>query len=73
MVTNASPAGRLPLTDLFLEFFHSQVAGGVLLMLSTVAALLLANSQWSAIYLGLAGTPVSLSFGDYTLSLPVQL
>ena len=73
-MTTASPhSTRLPFADLFTEFVHSQVASGVLLMLSTVAALFLANSQWSAVYLGLAGTPITVSFGEYALSLPVQL
>jgi len=73
-MATASPQNiRAPFADFFAEFVHSQVASGVLLMLSTAAALALANSQWSALYLGLAGTPISLSFGPQTLSLPVQL
>jgi len=73
MTTASTQNSRSAFADLFMEFVHSQVAGGVLLMIATAAALFLANSQWSALYLGLAGTPVSLSFGERTLSLPVQL
>jgi NhaA family Na+:H+ antiporter len=37
-------------TSLFLAFFHSEKAGGLLLILCTVLSLFLANSSWSEAY-----------------------
>jgi NhaA family Na+:H+ antiporter len=44
----------------FQEFAHAESAGGVLLMLCTVVALVWANSPWSEAYFHLWETPISL-------------
>ncbi len=59
--------------DIFARFAHSQAFGSVLLLASTVAALLLANSRWADIYFGLLSTNVGLAWGDTHFALSVQL
>ena len=50
----------------FQEFIHNQAAGGIVLLLCTVAALVWANSGWSETYTALWHTPVGLTFGNFT-------
>jgi Na+:H+ antiporter, NhaA family len=57
---------------MFLEFFHSEVTGSVLLILSAVAALVWANSPWSASYFELANTYIGISWGDAVFKLSLQ-
>jgi Na+/H+ antiporter NhaA len=57
----------------FARFVHSQVTGSALLLLSTAAALLLANSRWAATYLGLLYTKVGVTWGAASFALSVQL
>ncbi len=41
----------MKLSVLFKEFFGSEKAGGLILLLATVFSLILANSAWSAEYI----------------------
>lgn len=50
------------------EFIHRQTTSGVLLMLCAVAALYLANSQWSAGYHHLLETTFTIGFEGFGLS-----
>lgn len=73
MTTNkAKPGGEPQATGMFQEFFHSEAAGSVLLMLTALAALVWANSPWSAEYFDLAHTYVGVSWGDAVFKLSLQ-
>jgi len=52
----------------FARFFHIEAAGGVILLLFTVAALVLSNSPWAHSFLDFWETPVSLQFGSLDFS-----
>jgi len=45
-------------------FFRLEAASGILLLAAAAAALLWANSPWSALYLSVFDHPLSLGFGD---------
>jgi len=49
------------------RFFHVESAGGVVLLLATVAALALANSPVSEVFLSLWKTPVGFSVGAFEI------
>lgn len=55
------------------NFIHLEAAGGILLLLATVFAMLVANSPWQAFYDVLLDTPVALRIGDYELGKPLLL
>ena len=50
------------------EFIHRQTTSGVLLMLCAVAALYLANSQWSEAYHHLLQVPFTIGIPEFQLS-----
>jgi len=52
----------------FLRFLHIEAAGGIVLLICTILALILANSPWSQVYLNFWKMPVSISFGELKLS-----
>lgn len=52
----------------FKDFIHSNTAGGVLLLISTVAALTWANSGYSRTYFDLWEQHLSIGAGGFTLS-----
>nr|BFF23207.1 hypothetical protein GCM10025732_11720 [Glycomyces mayteni] len=49
------------------EFLKIEPAAGVVLVVCAVAAMLWANSPWSASYEAVWGLDITLSFGDFTL------
>lgn len=51
----------------FEEFISNQTTGGIILMICTVIALVLANSPLSSTYFNIIETPISFSIGDFTL------
>ncbi len=51
----------------FDEFIHAKSSSGVLLMVCTVVALLIANSDWAEGYAHLLHTHLTLSLGSWTL------
>ena len=53
-------------------FIHSEVAGSIVLLACTVAALAWANSPWADAYDHLAHTPISVGVGSATLVLSLQ-
>jgi NhaA family Na+:H+ antiporter len=57
---------------LFAWFFHSEISGGVVLLICTVVALALANSAWSDTYFHLLHTKIGLSWGDARFALSLQ-
>lgn len=48
----------------FIRFFHIEAAGGVVLLLFTIAALILSNSPWAQVYEHVWETAVGLQFGS---------
>lgn len=56
---------------MFQRFFHSEVAGSIILLSSTIVALIWANSPWSDIYFEIAHTKIGISWGEmqFTMSL----
>jgi NhaA family Na+:H+ antiporter len=65
------PATRL--VRAFQEFFSLEAAGGILLLVATAAALLWANSPWSASYHALWRTIVTIGAGGFVLAKPLGL
>jgi NhaA family Na+:H+ antiporter len=57
---------------MFERFFHSEVSSSLVLIASTVAALVWANSPWAGAYFDFAHTPVSLSWGESVFSLSLH-
>jgi Na+:H+ antiporter, NhaA family len=72
---NTAPLERAlaRLLNPFEQFIHHQSSSGLLLMLATILALILANSAFSAFYLGLKDIPVSVGFGTWSLNKPLIL
>ena len=52
----------------FQEFAARETSGGILLLLSTLTALVWSNSRWAKSYFALWHTTVSVGFSDFTLS-----
>jgi NhaA family Na+:H+ antiporter len=63
---------RYRLTSAFQQFFKTEAAGGAVLVACTCAALLLANSGWSADYHALWATPLAIGVGEHELSLTLH-
>src|SRR5215472_2504463 len=62
---------RLPievLTSPFVSFAKMEAASGILLVASTIVALVWANSPWADSYHAIWNAPVSIGFGQFTLS-----
>jgi NhaA family Na+:H+ antiporter len=68
--TRKSPLARAlsPLRD----FLYTEAAGGVLLVLAAVVALVWANSPWKASYLRLWHSTISIEVAGHALSLDLQ-
>jgi NhaA family Na+:H+ antiporter len=57
----------------FNEFFRLEAAGGILLLVATVVALVWANSPWAGAYTGLFATKVTAGLGELAISKPLIL
>jgi NhaA family Na+:H+ antiporter len=55
------------------EFFRLEAAGGVLLVIASIVALVWANSPWHALYTGLLNVPVGVRLGSLALDKPLLL
>ncbi|TSJ63097.1 Na+/H+ antiporter NhaA [Starkeya sp. 3C] len=64
------PADRL--TRPFMRFLRIEAMAGVVLLLSTLLALLLANTAWSASFLALWDMPAGVRLGEVELSRSLQ-
>jgi Na+:H+ antiporter, NhaA family len=69
MSHGGGPADRQTVLDWFI---HSEVAGSVILLVCTVAALLWANSPWADAYHHLAHTKMSVTVGASVFALSLQ-
>jgi NhaA family Na+:H+ antiporter len=56
----------------FNHFLHSQIAGGVVLLLVSVFAFYLANSHWSDVYDHISHTKLSIQIGHWDLALDLN-
>ena len=54
-------------------FFKSESSGGMLLIMASVVAMVLANSTFSSYYSGFLETPFSVAVGDFALAKPIYL
>ena len=52
----------------FVRFSHIEAAGGIVLVVATVVALMWANSPWKAAYTSLWSTNVGFEFGSYVFN-----
>lgn len=71
MTENQSARTQKPLVKLvrpFQEFAGRETAGGMLLLVCTIAALIWANSPWANAYIGLWHIPFTVGIGGFTLS-----
>lgn len=62
-----------PLVSLFQTFFRMEAASGILLIISTVIAMVWANSSWAAGYTALWQTKFTIGLGEFGLSKPLLL
>jgi len=69
----AGPTAAARFLQPFQQFAGLEAAGGILLILSTLAALVWANSSWAASYFGLWRTPLTIGLGEAALAKPLQL
>lgn len=58
--------------DLFKDFFHSEKAGGFILIACTAISLIIANTQWGDNYLNFWHTHVDLSFSAIDLDYSIE-
>ena len=63
---------RMPIVVL-REFFRLEAAGGIALVLAAAAALLVANSPLSGIYLAFLELPGVVQIGELVISKPLLL
>ena len=64
--------GRASSSGVLDWFIHSEVAGSAVLLASTVAAMVWANSPWAESYVQLAHTNIVISVGSHRLALSLQ-
>jgi NhaA family Na+:H+ antiporter len=57
---------------IFARFARSQAGGSLVLLAATIAALVIANSPWAPIYLGLLDTKVGASWGSAVFALTIK-
>jgi NhaA family Na+:H+ antiporter len=59
-------------SGMFQRFFHSEVSGSIVLLVSTIIALTWANSPWSNIYFQIAHTNIGISWGDLQFNMSLE-
>ena len=57
---------------MFQRFLHSQVTGSLILIATTIIALVWANSQWGDYYVELSHTYLGVHFGDWSFNLSLS-
>ena len=58
--------------NMFQRFLHSQVTGSLILIATTIIALVWANSQWGDYYYELSHTYLGVHFGDWSFDLSLS-
>ncbi|HYL18029.1 MAG TPA: Na+/H+ antiporter NhaA [Burkholderiales bacterium] len=69
----AVPAKQRTSRELIEEFFRLEAAGGVILVIAALVALLWANTPWRELYTDLLHIPVVVQFGALRLDKPLLL
>ena len=69
----AVPAKQRTSRELIEEFFRLEAAGGVILVIAALVALLWANTRWRELYTDLLHIPVVVQFGALRLDKPLLL
>ena len=64
--------GHVSSSNMFQRFLHSQVTGALLLIATTVIALVWANSVWGQYYYDLSHTYLGIRFGDAEFKLTLS-
>ena len=72
-MTEATLNKRQRATKALAEFMKLESAGGVLLLITAIMALIIANSPLNEFYKGLIGTPVSVQVGSLIIAKPLLL
>jgi len=68
------PVPRQPTARTIIEeFFRLEAAGGVLLVIASIVALIWANTPWRALYTDLLSIPVGIHLGRLALDKPLLL
>lgn len=62
-----------PVVAPFQTFLRTESAGGILLLIAAIVAMVWANSPWAATYDALRQLPLSIRAGDWTLTEPLVL
>jgi Na+:H+ antiporter, NhaA family len=62
-----------PIADTVREFMQLESAGGILLLIAAVLALVIANSPLQDLYAALLNTPVAIQFGALLIAKPLLL
>lgn len=77
MIAPNSPTDRRrlidPVVEPFQTFLHTESAGGILLLLAAIVAMVWANSPWAPTYEALRQLPLSVGAGGWTLTEPLVL
>ena len=71
-MTATQTAPRVRVLAPLREFMRNESAGGALLVLATIAALVWANSPWKAAYASVWHTDFALTLGRYTLEMDLH-
>lgn len=66
-------AGNIGMSKVFREMVQHDAAGGILLVLAAIAALILANSPGSHLYTGVLDVPVAVQIGAFSIAKPLLL
>lgn len=69
---SASAASNHKSNGVFQRFFHWEAAGSVVLLATTILALVWANSPWAESYFGLTKTYMGISVGDQAFKMSLQ-
>lgn len=64
--------GHVSQKSMFQRFLHSQVAGSMVLVVTTTIALLWANSPWAEYYFELSHTYLGITFGEWEFKLSLS-
>lgn len=61
------------MTKVFREMVEHDAAGGILLILAALAALIMANTAFNGFYQGVLNLPVTIQFGSFEIAKPLLL
>ena len=71
-MATSRPRGLQLILRPLVEFLHTEAAGGIVLLVATVVALVWANSPWAEAYHHLWHTPIGVEVGTLSLKHPLE-